>query len=82
MPTITEIIPKNMPAWFKQDMKDGQVFCRMVERSESFNITLQLLRRISESGLSQALNNLDSRNVDVYQHLLDEIERSKLQWKQ
>jgi len=34
MNTITEIIPKDMPDWFKQDMEDGQVFCRMVNRYE------------------------------------------------
>lgn len=34
MTTITEIIPKDMPDWFKQDMEDGQVFCRLVKRME------------------------------------------------
>ena len=65
-----------MPEWFKQDMRDGQVFCRMAKRIEQHAETLTLLRRISERGLQQALNNLDSNNVDVYQHLLDEIRRA------
>lgn len=33
--TITEIIPKDMPDWFKQDMEDGQVFARMVKRYDA-----------------------------------------------
>jgi len=45
--------------------------------SSDLDELLTLLRRISERGLKQALNNLDTKNADVYQHILDEINRVK-----
>jgi len=35
-----------------------------------------ILRRIAERGRNYALNNLDSTYVDLFQHLLDELERT------
>jgi hypothetical protein len=40
------------------------------------NDQLEVLRRISERGLSLA-HRIDWRFVDIFQHLLDEIERTK-----
>ena len=36
-----------------------------------------VIRRIAERGLSRAQEKLDSENVDTYQHILDELERSE-----
>lgn len=36
---------------------------------------LNVLRRITERGLARAQEKEDSENVDIFQHLLDEIER-------
>ena len=35
------------------------------------------IRRIAERGLSRSQEKLDSENVDTYQHILDELERSE-----
>lgn len=43
MTHITEIIPKDMPDWFKQDMEDGQVFARMVKRYNAQDKLIKLL---------------------------------------
>ncbi len=36
-----------------------------------------IIRRIAERGLARAQEKLDSENVDTYQHILDELERSE-----
>ena len=38
---------------------------------------LEILRRISERGLNTAQINKESSYVDIFQHLLDEIQRTK-----
>lgn len=75
MRKITEIIPANLPDWAVEAMNDGQLFTRMVERIESYQEGMTLLRRISERGLRQAQANLNHRDIDIFQHLLDEIKR-------
>ena len=37
----------------------------------------EIIRRIAERGLARAQEKLDSENVDLYQHILDELERSE-----
>ncbi len=36
---------------------------------------LDIIRRIGERGLRLAKNELDNRFIDIFQHLLDELER-------
>lgn len=36
-----------------------------------------IIRKIAERGLARAQEKLDSENVDIYQHILDELERSE-----
>jgi len=39
---------------------------------------IAIIRRIAERGLTYAQSNKDSRYMDIFQHMLDEIERLKL----
>lgn len=39
---------------------------------------LDVLRRIAERGLARAQKDMDSEYVDIFQHMLDEIERAEL----
>jgi uncharacterized membrane protein YqiK len=36
---------------------------------------IHVIRRIAERGLQRAQEDLDSEYVDIFQHILDEIER-------
>ena len=36
-----------------------------------------IIKRIAERGLARAQEKLDNDNVDTYQHILDELERSE-----
>ena len=38
---------------------------------------LDVLRRIAERGLKRAQEDMDSEYIDIFQHLLDELERAK-----
>jgi hypothetical protein len=40
-------------------------------------VNSDIIRRIAERGLARAQEKLDSENVDTYQHILDELERSE-----
>ena len=38
---------------------------------------MDVIRRIAERGLARAQEKLDNENIDIYQHILDELERSE-----
>lgn len=40
---------------------------------------LSVLRRIAERGLQRAQADMDSEYVDLFQHMLDEIERAEIE---
>lgn len=50
----------------------------MMNEDKLMDEQIEILRRIVESGMSEVIKANDDKYVDLFQHLLDEIERLKL----